>query len=88
MDGDFTENVEDREVGLGGRFEQPRFAVRVGAVVEDIREMSVKNDAETAEDVTHVLAMLAADARADYVGRGPDYVRCAASDTLRPRDFG
>ena len=40
------EDAEQREIGFGGGFEEPLHAVGPGAVVDDVRQMSVQGEGE------------------------------------------
>jgi hypothetical protein len=41
-----AEDAEEREIGLGGGFEEPLHAVGPCAVVDDVRQMSVQGEGE------------------------------------------
>ena len=46
VEGAFTDHVENREVGFGGGFVEPGFAVGIGPVVQDVREVAVEDQAK------------------------------------------
>src|SRR5205814_1089045 len=56
MQRDFADDVEQRQVSLGRRLVQPRLAVRPGAVVQDVGQVPVEDDAQATEVVAHSAA--------------------------------
>jgi hypothetical protein len=54
-----ADHVEQGQVGFGGGLVEPRFAVRVAPVVQDVREVPVEDDAERAERIGHDAGIVA-----------------------------
>jgi hypothetical protein len=53
VEGALADHFEEREVGFGGGFVKPGLAVGMGAVVEDVGEVAVEDDTESAQGLAH-----------------------------------
>ena len=51
--GALADHVQDGEIGFGGCFVKPSFAMGIGAVVEDIGEMAMQDDAQRTQGIAH-----------------------------------
>ncbi len=63
---DFTDHVQQRQIRFRGGLVKPRFTVRIAAVVQDVGEVAVEDNAEAAER----LAVAHSEANRSGVGCG------------------
>ena len=53
VEGDLADHVQQRQIGFGRRLVEPRLAVGIGAVVQDVGQVAVEDDAEASEGLGH-----------------------------------